>query len=62
VEQFTGLISPPLFLIISIVIAHGIEMSLDRRPSVGGKARFRSESRNASTARIGKEEFEFRFI
>jgi hypothetical protein len=30
-EQFTDLISPPLFLIISIVIAHGIEVSLGNR-------------------------------
>ena len=30
-EQFTDLISPPLFLIISIVIAHGIGLSLGVR-------------------------------
>jgi hypothetical protein len=30
-EQFTDLISPPLFLIISIVIAHGIELALGTR-------------------------------
>lgn len=30
-EQFTDLISPPLFLIISIFIAHGIELSLGNR-------------------------------
>jgi hypothetical protein len=30
-EQFTDLISPPLFLIISIVIAHGVEVSLGNR-------------------------------
>jgi hypothetical protein len=30
-EQFTDLISPPLFLIISIVIAHGVEVALGNR-------------------------------
>jgi hypothetical protein len=30
-EQFTDLISPPLFLIISIVVAHGVELSLGNR-------------------------------
>jgi hypothetical protein len=32
-EQFTDLISPPLFLVISILIAHGIELAVaDRLP------------------------------
>jgi len=30
-EQFTDLMSPPLFLIISIVIAHGLELALGQR-------------------------------
>jgi hypothetical protein len=30
-EQFTDLISPPIFLIISIVIAHGVEVALGNR-------------------------------
>jgi hypothetical protein len=30
-EQFTDLISPPLFLILSIIIAHGVEVALGNR-------------------------------
>jgi hypothetical protein len=30
-EQFTDLISPPLFLIMSVVIAHGVEVALGNR-------------------------------
>lgn len=30
-EQFTDLISPPLFLIISVVVAHGLEWALGER-------------------------------
>jgi hypothetical protein len=34
-EQFTDMISPPLFLIISIIIAHGVGMALGMRLHAG---------------------------